>query len=130
VAADGSYHFTFPRSADDKAPLMSLHEITDGAEPVLHYGDPAVAGIPGQGWYSVREEEALPNAVLELRRAGATSTAFAAVFLMGKRANQNADLEFHRTGTSATLAAHLPDTTISVDIHDLADAASETVTVH
>lgn len=127
----GAYHLQFARSADDPAPLMSLHEATEGAELQLHFGDPPVGGVYGQGWYSMREDEAEPNAVVELRRAGVTSTAFASVFLLGPLAGQHADVELHRDATwSGGVTIRIEGgESISLDIANLGDAATEVVEV-
>lgn len=128
----GAYHVQFARSADDPAPLMSLHEATEGAELVLHYGDPPIGGVYGQGWYSEEENQAEPNLVVELSRAGVTNTAFASVFLLGSRAGQHADVTLRRDGMwSGSVEVRLADgKTFSLDIENLAEEAGEVVTVH
>ena len=126
----GSFHLTFARSEDDPEPLMSLHEATEGAEMRLHFGDAPIAGVFGQGWYSSREDKADPNSVVEVRRAGVSSTAFASVFLLGKRAGQRAEVTLRREGlTSAAVTIDLDDTTIALDIQNLGDAGQETVDI-
>jgi hypothetical protein len=111
---------------------MSLHEATDGAELVLHYGDPPIGAVFGQGWYSTGEDEAEPNQVIELRRAGVASTAFASVFLLGGRAGERADVRLRRDSTSSGgITVRLQDgKTFSVDLENLADANAETVRVY
>jgi hypothetical protein len=132
VGSDGGFHVTFARSAKDKAPLMSLHEATEGAALSVHFGDPPIAGVYGQGWYSTREDQAEPNAVIELRRAGTTATGFASVFLLGKRAGQDASVALQRTGASSgTVTVHLAGAqTLSIAVENLGDANAESVDIH
>jgi hypothetical protein len=119
------------RSATDGAPLLSLHEATEGAELVLHHGDPPIAGVFGQGWHSPEENVADPNVVVELRRGGVTSTAFASVFLLGERAGQRADVTLRRAGTSsAGITVRLANgKSLSIELENLADAGAESVRV-
>ncbi len=127
----GTYHIQFPRSADDPGPLLSLHEATDGAELVLHYGDPPIGGVYGQGWYSEQENDAEPKLVVELRRTGVASTAFASVFLLGSRAGEHADVTLRKGSASAGgVTVQLPDATLTFDVENLADASAELVRVH
>lgn len=132
AGAGGVYHVQFARSADDRAPLVSLHEATDGAELVLHHGDPPIAGIFGQGWHSTAEDQAEPDVVVELRRSGVTSTAFASVFLLGDRAGQQADVTLRRDGTwSGGITVRLEDgKSLSIELENLADASGESVRVY
>jgi hypothetical protein len=128
----GTYHVQFARGADDPDPLLSLHEATDGAELVLHYGDPAIGGVYGQGWYSEQENDAEPKLVVELRRTGVASTAFASVFLLGNRAGEHADVTL-RKGSESTggVTVHLQDgASLTLDVENLADASAELVSVH
>jgi hypothetical protein len=126
----GAFHLTFARSADDPAPLMSLHEATQGAQLHVHFGNPQVAGVYGQGWYSIQENEAEPNAVVELRRDRALSTAFASVFLLGSRAGQHADVTLRRVGASGGVTVDLADgKTLTLEIQNLGDAGAEVVDV-
>lgn len=128
---DGAYHVPFARSADDPAPLFGLHQATEGAELVVHHGDPGVGGVFGQGWYSTQENLAEPNLVIELRHAGVTQTAFASVFLLGKRATEDAEVTLRRdTTSSGSLTIRAQDgKMVTLDIQNLADAA-EVVTIH
>jgi hypothetical protein len=125
----GSFHVTFARGADDSAPLMSLHQASEGAALNVRYGEPMIGGVFGQGWYSIRENEAEPNAVVEVRREGVTITAFASVFLLGKRAGQHAEVTLQRNGaTSATVTIQLDDgKTLALDIQQLANDGENVV---
>lgn len=126
TAQAGTWHLAFPRAADDPTPLFSLHQPDgDGAlELALHHGEPAIGGIPGQGWYSDTEGVLTPNTVVEVRRVHATKAAFASVFLLGERAAERPRVTLERQGARLVVEIRFEDRPpITLDVRDLAEGA-------
>jgi hypothetical protein len=132
LPADGGYHISAPRSAEDRTPLLSLHAASNaGAELQLHYGEPDVNGVPGQGWYSTAEDQRQPAAVVELTQRGQTRAVFASLFLLGARAGQHAELALTERGVGQlSLEMDIEGAPLRVRVQNLAaGAATERITL-
>ncbi len=131
-AGDGGVHIIAPRSAADSTPLLSLHAASNtAAELQLHYGEPDVAGVPGQGWYSTAEDQLQPAAVVELSQRAQLRAVFASLFLLGARAGQGAQLGLTESGVGQlTLELDIEGIPLHVAVQNLGSgAASERITL-
>lgn len=92
----------FADTAAGDTPLFSLHEAGGpDLQLIPHRGEPAVAGVPGSGWYSTAEEQLEPSLAVEFVQSGSTRARFASVFLLGELAGRQAQALWHPEGTDS-----------------------------